>query len=103
MEELDRLCEGHVIEMSTSLMGGALRTMVLPTGSEGHITLKDTSLTVDVPQELLISLRKGQEEGFTMELGPSRVSIEKDFACIGRDEEKNKGLFPNPNLKDGAC
>lgn len=103
MEELERLCEGHVLEMSTSFVGGALRTTVLPTGSEGHISLKEGVLAVDVPQDLLIALNKGDEEGFTMELGTSTVAIEKDFACIGREEAKNDGLFPNPKLNDGTC
>ena len=103
IEELDCLCEGKTQTMSTSLVNGELITIIRPRTSAGYTTVDDGEVLIDIPLEQLIALRASGEEGFTMNLGSGTVLIEKDFACVGRSDELNKGLFENPNAEDGAC
>lgn len=103
IEELDRLCEGKTQTMSTSLVNGELITIVRPRTSVGYTTVDDGELLIDVPIDQLIALKGSNDEGFTMKFEKGKVLVEKDFACIGRDEELNKGLFDNPKAKDDAC
>ncbi len=103
VEELDRLCEGKTLTMSTSLVNGELITIVRPRTSSAYTTVDDGELLIDIPLNQLVDLKASNEEGFKMELGTSTVLVEKDFACIGRSDELNAGLFDNPKLDDGPC
>ena len=103
IEELDRLCEGMTQTMSTPLVNGELITIIRPKASAGYTTVDDGELLIDIPQEQLIALKASSDEGFEMDFGTSTVLIEKDFACVGRSEELNQGLFENPNAEDGTC
>jgi hypothetical protein len=65
------------------------------------------------PQEVTILLSRdqarkwadGDQVGISgeMKLGPDKLEllVEKDFACVDRDDEKNEDTFPNP--KAGAA
>ena len=102
IEEVNRLSGGLSIDMTTALGNGSLTTRLVGTKGDEGGSLSDGILEIQVDQQRIDDLVESDEEGFEFSLGETRILVQKDYQCIGRDESLNEGLFPNPKSAD-AC
>lgn len=102
MDELDLLAEGQPVAMNTPLGTKVLVSEIVPTEEAEDIGMQDAVIFIHLSQRRFNALKNSTEEGFQLSLGESELLVQKDYKCIGRAEEKNAGLFPNPK-DDAAC
>ena len=67
------------------------------------VAYESGNITVGVPQVGLERWAGGDDVGVYAEIALSgdqmlSVAIEKDFACLDRDDAENEDTFPNPSL-----
>jgi hypothetical protein len=67
------------------------------------VAYQSGNITVSVPQIELEGWAGGDNVGVYAEVALSEdqllsVAIEKDFACLDRNDAENEDTFPNPNL-----
>ena len=89
---------GDIVELNFELIPDDSITLnVTPNRSTWQITWQ---------KEKLLEWSESEEVGIYHDFANKgtkhiKVSIEKDFACVGREGEDKKDRFPNPNAK--AC
>jgi len=102
MDELDHLAKGQPVAMNTPLGKRVLVSEIVPTDGPEDIGMQDAVVFIHLDQRRFRTLQDSEDEGFQISLGESEILVQKDYKCIGRAEEKNAGLFPNPK-DDAAC
>lgn len=75
----------------------------LSNGGSNSILWSDKGLNVIVEGSYFIDLWNSSKEGFELQIGDVSLLVQKDYVCIGKDEEVNAGLFPNPKEGNEAC
>ena len=72
-------------------------------GATTTVAYQSGNITVSVPEIQLRTWAGSDDVGLYVELPLSdghalSVAIEKDFACLDRNDAENEDTFPNPNL-----
>jgi hypothetical protein len=107
IEELESLFLSEEVDMKTYTPSDTLITRLIPSGHTS-VTLSGSQMNIFLSHKQIEHLKLSNAEGFkeTIEFnpnGPLVLSVQKDYVCIGREENLNKGLFPNPKAIDGTC
>lgn len=108
VSELESLSSGEFVSMKTPFCNSFLKTCLMTGTSQPFVRHVDNGIFISFPYHYYLDLKESESEGFDFEFvftneEKLKVSVEKDFKCIGRPEKDNKGLFPNPKELSGAC
>lgn len=108
ISELNDLATGEAVSMKTPFCNSFLKTCLMTGTSKPYVRHMDNGIFISFPYHYYLDLKESESEGFDFEFVFQNgeklvVSIEKDFKCIGRLDEVNKGLFPNPNELNPTC
>lgn len=106
-QELEALALRNSVTMETPLTNTELTIVVTPS-TDACSTLLNNKLSITLPHERIVELYSSGEEGFKEMITVDKentlaILFQKDYVCIGRDKELNKGLFQNPNIANGTC
>ena len=101
VEELETLALGREIDINLQLQKAVKLT--LSSGEMNSVEWSENALNVSIEESLFSELSESDNEGFHLKIGEIKVLIQKDYACIGKDETVNVGLFPNPKEGNEAC
>ncbi len=108
--EMDRLLEHGRIEdtIHFGIEADAKLTYALklaPVAAKLSARYARQAITIEIPGETARAWAKGQEVGLYGEsetqTGTLELAIEKDFACLDKDDGSNVDTYPNP--KQGAA
>ena len=99
--EVDALRSGGLVEEATEFPGGArLRYAIAVEGSRLGASFDDRGLVVHVPKDRADAWSGSNEVGISGEDGPTRILIEKDWACVQpRSDEDPAQMFDNPRSR----
>jgi hypothetical protein len=99
--EVDALRTTGLVEEAAEFPGGArLRYAIAVEGSRVTASFDARGLVVQVPRERADAWCASNEVGVSGEEGPTRILIEKDWACVQpRSEEDPAEMFENPRGK----
>jgi len=105
IDEMQKLADGFSVEMNTCFGETTLKTVVFPFGNDISASFLKGEIIVVFPQQEATVLLKNEDSGVEhnavlAEGKQLKILIEKDFKCIGRADELNAGLFPNPKEKN---
>ncbi len=108
--EVDRLAAGDPLSETIFFAPAGNASLTYSLSADAALTTvtvqhKGTEVAVLVPAEEIRIWAAGSQVGIysSIEIGPRgplEVVIEKDFACIDRDDADNVDTFPNPH---SAC
>ncbi len=105
--ELDELVDAGRVEETIHFSAGERSRLTYalecrPDAAEIAVRFDLPKVAVVLPAELAAAWRAGDETGLYAAVdigahGSLEVAVEKDFACLHRDEPDSADRFPNPN------
>ncbi|MDR3734794.1 MAG: hypothetical protein P4L10_04565 [Acidobacteriaceae bacterium] len=95
--EVTRLVKvGSVAEVIHFAPGSSLEYSVA-TGRELGVTYAENHIAITLSAEEVKAWAQSDEDGIYGEAGGAlTVTVEKDFACLDRNDAENADTFPNP-------
>ena len=65
-------------------------------GGKIAATFDGKSVSISLPDSEARAWLASDREGIAGTAGPLKISVEKDYECLHRESEEDKGSFPNP-------
>ncbi len=104
--EVQQLQTAHRLEETLWLAGNATSRLTYAVEANAAVTASQirhtsTEIVAVIPKNSVSQWATGEDVGIyaTLDLGSNgklELAIEKDFACLDRDDEENADAFPNP-------
>jgi hypothetical protein len=103
--DVQRLIETGAVEETTHFAGGSTLRYGIALQAESMeiaVSFAAAEIRVSVPeQQAKLWAASSEQVGLYSEEVTPAVAVEKDFACIDRDDPDNADAFPNP--KGAVC
>ncbi|MFD2998915.1 DUF7009 family protein [Pontibacter toksunensis] len=95
----------EIIEFGPDPTNQLCFTLEITTKSEFAVDYALGQVTIHVPGHVAEDWSNNDQVGFNAKVNTGKgrgieLLVEKDFLCLDRGEEENKGAYPNPNA---AC
>jgi hypothetical protein len=94
--EVMDLGAGRELRSVTHFSAGELEVVLSPVADGLTARFENGRLLIGVSAARSAEWSLNELEGLYAMSGPCKVAIEKDYACLHKDGDDNRGTFPNP-------
>jgi len=98
-KDVQQLMTTGVVEVTTHFASGPALRYAVETRAEAEsiaAEFADMRIVVTLPERDVRAWAKSEQVGLYGETGLLAIAVEKDFACIDRDDPEDVDAFPNP-------